>query len=450
MLSSLRPLAVSLCVCSFACALTQDLPRRGTLGVAFGPLTAEIRKQDRLPPNQGFVANMVVPGSTGDTAGVKQGDILVAFNGHPVIVGGLLDQVRSAPAGSIVKLTVLRDGKQMILSAPLQAKPADPGNENYSVQYSFVLSNGKRMRTLISHPKASGRHPGLMFIQGFGPTSYDYNLAGYGPDAPILFSFANTGFVTMRVEKPGVGDSEGGPLRDLDYYQEMDIYRQALKQLLSQTDVDPNQIYIFGHSMGGAFGPMLACETPIKGIICYGIEARTWEEYFNDINRYQNLLGGMSYADIDNQVRINARAMNAVFQEGKSPAQVEKEHPEWKAIVESTFPDGTFSQRATKFWTQLEDINFESFWAKCNSHVLACWGESDFVSYKIDHQLVADIVNKQHPGWARFLTIPNSDHVLANWKSQEESFQHFPNGQFNPAFIDVIKTWLDDVKNGKA
>jgi uncharacterized protein len=53
-----------------------------------------------------------------------------------------------------------------------------------------------------------------MFIQGFAPLSYDFTLEGSTGDVttldgPILFEFANSGFVTLRVEKPGVGDSEG-------------------------------------------------------------------------------------------------------------------------------------------------------------------------------------------------------------------------------------------------
>jgi hypothetical protein len=32
-------------------------------------------------------------------------------------------------------------------------------------------------------------------------------------NGPLLYEFANSNFVTIRVEKPGVGDSEGGPLR---------------------------------------------------------------------------------------------------------------------------------------------------------------------------------------------------------------------------------------------
>ena len=38
-------------------------------------------------------------------------------------------------------------------------------------------------------------------------------------------------------------------------------------------------MFIFGHSMGGVFGPILASEIPIRGIAVYGTVAKTWTEY---------------------------------------------------------------------------------------------------------------------------------------------------------------------------
>src|SRR5262249_44506039 len=152
---------------------------------------------------------------------------------------------------------------------------------NYDVIYRHVLSHGKKIRTIITHPKKPGKHPGFMFIQGYSPVSYDFTLEGSTGDistidGPILFEFANSGFVTMRVEKPGVGDSEGGPFAELDFTTELDIYRQALKQLKELSDVDSENVFIFGHSMGGAFGPMIAAENRVKGLVVYGVASRTW------------------------------------------------------------------------------------------------------------------------------------------------------------------------------
>ncbi len=44
--------------------------------------------------------------------------------------------------------------------------------------------------------------------------------------------------------------------------------------------------------MGGAFGPMIAAENPVKGLAVYGVAARTWFEYLLDTLRYQGLVAG--------------------------------------------------------------------------------------------------------------------------------------------------------------
>ena len=141
--------------------------------------------------------------------------------------------------------------------------------------------------------------------------------------------------------------------------------------------------------------------------------------------------------------------MEMVFQEDKTPAQVAKQVPDLKEIVEKTFPGGLFSGKTARFWKQLENTNFASYWEKCHTRVLAVWGESDFVSYRVDHQLVADMVNAAHPGWGKFATAPHSDHLFSNWPSQAESLKHWPTGDFNPAFLTLLKGWVEDVMQGR-
>jgi len=62
---------------------------------------------------------------------------------------------------------------------------------------------------------------------------------------------------------------------------------------------------------------------------------------------------------------------------------------------------------------------------------------------------VADIVNREHPGWARAVEIPASDHIFSNWQTEAESLEHWPTGAFNPAFIDTMRGWIAAVMQGK-
>lgn len=443
--------ALSLLALAFSSSPSADsLPRRGVLGVPFSPAPAEVAAKYSLAPGQGAVAGAPVAQLTGERAGLRAGDVLISINGKPVTPQTIGSTVREIPAGSEIRLTVGRDGKQVELKSTLQEKPRDPGNANYEVRYDFVVSNGQKMRTIITLPKKPGKHPGFFFIQGFSPVSYDFTLEGSKGDVttidgPILFDFANSDFVTMRVEKPGVGDSEGGPFADLDYTTELDIYRQAMKQLRATPGVDVDNIFIFGHSMGGSFGPMVACEFPVKGLAVYGTAGRTWFEYLMDTIRYQGLVGGQSFEDADDDARKGAKIMSLAMLEKKSADEIKKLHPELATDVDAYFPGGRFNGKTLDFWRQLAETNFSKYWAKCNSHVLAIRGVADFVTYDADHKLIADIVNVGHPGWGKFMLLPNSDHLFHNFPTEQASMRNFQRGQFNNDFSGVVKKWIAEV-----
>lgn len=424
------------------------LHRRSTLGIALSPAPADSADFFGLPAGTGIVLKGTVPGGAADKAGLKAGDWLVTLDGQPLAFDGFTDRVAAMESGRAVRFGVIRAGQRLTVSAKPIERPRDPGTAQYSVVYDDVVSNGHRMRTLTTHPRKSGKHPALLFIQGYSPVSYDYVLEGPGLDAPILRAFAHADFVTLRVDKPGVGDSEGGPFSEVDFITEADIYRQALITLRAMPDVDTSQVYIFGHSMGGAFGPMVAAESPVKGMVMYGIATRTWHEYLLDTQRYQNLLAGASYAEVDDQVRRAGRVMEMVFQDHLSAEQVKAAHPELAQTVDDVFPGGLFSQKTARFWEQLEDTNFASYWERCHTRVLAIHGASDFVSYMVDHQLTADIVNRAHPGWGEVLSLPDSDHIFSKWATEAESQQHFPKGDFNPAIVGVMTKWVAERMKG--
>ncbi|MBY0457812.1 MAG: hypothetical protein K2V38_10775, partial [Gemmataceae bacterium] len=144
-----------------------------------------------------------------------------------------------------------------------------------------------------------------------------------------------------------------------------------------------------------------------------------------------------------------ARLLALVFLENKSVAEVKKSHPQLAGLADSLFPGGLFNGKTLTFWRQLQETNFASYWAKCNARVLAVRGASDFVVYDTDHKLIADVVNKAHPGWGKSAVLPDSDHLFHTFATEAESMKNFQRGKFNPAFIKLAKDWIADVMAAK-
>ena len=227
-------------------------------------------------------------------------------------------------------------------------------------------------------------------IQGIGTFSIDNPVGGLTSYRTIIDDLTRRGFVTLRVDKPGCGDSEGGPARDVEFDTELDGYRQALKMLKIRSDVDPERVFLFGHSMGGVMAPLLATDTPIKGIIVYGTIARTWTEYMLENVRRQMELADADPSATDRDLKVEAALLTYLYAEKLPPKTIAERYPALRERLAQTITDDRYYvDRSLTFFRQLADKNLGAAWEAFDGHVLAIWGKADFVSNEDDHALIA-------------------------------------------------------------
>jgi Do/DeqQ family serine protease len=93
---------------------------RGWMGVTIQPVTEELARSFGLKQARGALVNDIVKGSPADKAGIRQGDVITAFNGTEVRDPSHLQRlVAEAGIGKPAKVTVFRDGKAVDLSLTL-------------------------------------------------------------------------------------------------------------------------------------------------------------------------------------------------------------------------------------------------------------------------------------------------------------------------------------------
>lgn len=107
--------------------ITTGKVSRGWLGVAMRDLEKEEAVQYGLNQPQGAVVVEVVPGSPAEQAGLKEGDLILEFNGSLLTASHTLPSlVAKAQPGSSITLVFLREGKKyqrtVILSSTEQAE----------------------------------------------------------------------------------------------------------------------------------------------------------------------------------------------------------------------------------------------------------------------------------------------------------------------------------------
>ena len=93
---------------------------RGYLGVKIQPVTPELAKEFKLSDNSGALVSEVTKDSPAEKAGLKEGDVVVQFNGKKVTDSQHLRlMVSQTEPGKNVELKVLRDGKEESFSLEL-------------------------------------------------------------------------------------------------------------------------------------------------------------------------------------------------------------------------------------------------------------------------------------------------------------------------------------------
>lgn len=102
--------------------------QRAYLGVGIQPMTATLAQQFHVQPREGVVVTEVFPDTPAATAGLRSGDVILAYADQPVSSPQELQlAVERSEIGEAHKLTVLRDGKNLDLTFTPAKQPQDFG-----------------------------------------------------------------------------------------------------------------------------------------------------------------------------------------------------------------------------------------------------------------------------------------------------------------------------------
>lgn len=424
------------------------LPRRA------GPLGLRL---EHLPAG-GLRIVEVLPGSPAADGGLEAGLQITGINGQAIDTHEqFLDGMRKVAAGENVVVDVRRGdepARNVSLAVGAIAAETVPGSR---VRYdSVTVPAGYRLRTIVTEPvdsprAISGRVPVVLYVQGIVCQSVDRPTSPDAVDTRIIHALADAGFATMRVDKPGLGDSEGPPCSEIDFETELEGYKAALRTLTAMPGIDPDRIYVFGHSMGGVMAPYLAAEGTVRGSMVYGTLVRSWFEYqLENVRRQAGLQPGITEAEVTDAVLAEARSSAMVLIEKKTLGDVWERWPELRQPNRGTMLDETHqSTRHMSFFHQLQDLNLARAWTESRGAVLAIWGEYDWVTTKEDHDKIAEIVNRRSPGAGSVLVMPGADHAFTTHDSLEASVAAMGEGQWDGRLPDKLIAWMESVERGQ-
>ncbi|MDD5088684.1 MAG: alpha/beta fold hydrolase [bacterium] len=432
---------ILLFLCTALASAQDKLPRRGFFGVQTEAVSDSLRAAWKSLPEGGAYIASIVPGSSAEAAELAVGDVLTAVNGTAIADPSAFSAaLATLKGGDAVSIRLVRDGQALETQIALKEYPRETP-EDFDVIYDSVPVDGALRRVIFTKPRQEGKLPLIYFLGGIGCYSLDFMAGQDHPYKTLLDELTRAGFATLRVEKTGMGDSEGPPCAEQNFRDEVRGYVAAFRDLPRFDFVDTSRIILLGHSMGGVVAPVLASQVPVQGIVAIATSGIWWVEYELINQRRQLLLAGASPDSIEIAAREKELAMHLLLIEKKTPDDILKDHPELADELE--YPAHyTFIQ-------DLADLNMAREWMNVTCPTLLVYGSADFITDRSEHIYAADLMNTLHPGIARFVEVPNMDHFFTRVESQRASFDNLmagmPNREFSQDVIPVIGGWCTEV-----
>lgn len=402
-----------------------SLPRRAVLGAGAAEADGGIR------------ITVIVPGSAAERADLRVGDIVTSIGDVQLrTLTEFLAGVKAQPAGKVVDFHVRRRGSSLKLPVILASAPKE-SDSGVKTQYESISVDGSPRRTLLTLPANSkGVHPAVLIIGGIGCYSIDNATDRQDAYMRLTHDLARRGIVGLRLEKSGVGDSQGAPCMTIDLLTEMRSYKLALDALLDDTNVDPRHIYVFGHSIGTLIAPRIAEGRHIAGIILAEGVGRNWIEYELANLRRQLELAGQPPDKIDALMHTKEECMHRLLIDKQSESDTEQSEPGCKAMNAYPAPSSYLQQAAA--------LNVAEPWMKLSLPVLAIYGTADFVTTQADQQRIVDIVNSNRPGTATLTLVPGMDHHLDWGGTPQQAYDlRVKQGGTAPYQAELSKAILD-------
>lgn len=429
---------------AFSCCFAGELPRRGIVGLPLQPMNEQQLSAAGLGAGEGILVAQTP--TRADVGGVVAGDIIIKVDGKKFkSVPEFNGLVRPFLADVWIPFTIkTKDGEKDI-----KVKVVPKLEEKYDgteVILSSVTTNGHRVRTIITKPKGNGPFPALFWIQGISTGSVDQPLVANNYITKVLKRFSDAGYVTMRVEKIGVGDSEGPNPMLVNFTDEVDTFRQGLLAMKALKYVDVKNISVFGHSMGGCIAPIICSEIPVKNIISYGTVTESWLEWEIKSRRIQGPLSGQSPNEVREEVKNSARFYSYLYTENRSLEWIINNVPDLAEYAKAASPDGVnLSVRSIEYMKQANDANFCDYWTRTgDAKVLSIFGSDDFIALKEDQALVAAVINEKTPGRGTFQILPGTDHLFRKTTSMADSLTKLSGAPFeqSEAVSDACLAWI--------
>ncbi len=188
---------------------------------------------------------------------------------------------------------------------------ANPTDEPVS-----ILSNGFSLGGTVTRPRSvapTTKLPAVILLGGSGSVERDGYLGGVPIMGQLAGALADAGFVVVRYDRRGAGQS-GGRAESATLSDYAEDVRMAVKWLADRKDVDNKRIAVLGHSEA-AWVAMLAAsrDSRVAAVVSIAAPSQTGAELVLDQQRAELNRLNLSPVEREEKVALQKRIQAAVL-----------------------------------------------------------------------------------------------------------------------------------------
>ncbi|MDP3277416.1 MAG: alpha/beta fold hydrolase [Deltaproteobacteria bacterium] len=419
--------------------MSSELRRRGALGLrfAFDPVIPGVRITEVLEGSAKF-------------AGVRVGDVLLSGNAcrfdNELMFRSWAGDLRS---GEKVYLYVSRPSgsegtgplEVVTLVCDVRERERESSVAIMTLYTQATMRDGVRLRVIATTPVECAARGTILWLPGFHRASCDWAAT---PDYPMrrwVEDCTRAGYAVVRLERRGLGDSEGDPLGDPGLEQELTDWIDAAKTMAEEVYA-PRPWVAFGYSIGGLLAPRLSEPLALDALGVYGSGIDTWTEYLDALTRRRMSIEGRSEVEIEQLVRAQQALSSLVIvghhtvQQALESRDLLRDHAR---ILRANPQTNTIDGRSAAYWQEVYQCPTTGPLASLRAPLLAMWGQSDWVTSSAEHERIAALAPK-----GRYVSVAQCDHGYATHHSMRESLMHHGAGPYQPAAASAFTRWIAD------
>jgi pimeloyl-ACP methyl ester carboxylesterase len=293
-----------------------------------------------------------------------------------------------------------------------------------------IPGNGFVLAGTVSKPASQSvpRLPAVVLVGGSGPADRDSLAFGVPILGEIAGALADAGFLVVRYDKRGIGQS-GGRAEAASLADYAEDVRAAVKALADRKDVDPKRLAVVGHGEGGLVALMAAAkEKKIDAAVLVATPGMAGSEII--LAQQQRLLNRMSLSPEERQAKVDEQ--KRIFQAAITGKGLDQLPAAVRRSVDSAEFQSLLVSDPAKI---LKDVH---------QPLLVVQGELDTQVEPQNAELLVTLAKQRKKGGpVEIVKVPGVNHLLVTAKTGEsDEYGTLPDKHVGAAVTQPIVTWL--------